>query len=57
MARIQAAISDAEDFNETLGVVVFGGVARSEADRQSDIDCFVVIGGDRTTARGGSAAS
>ena len=26
-------------------------MARGEADRQSDIDCFVVVEGDRTAAR------
>jgi predicted nucleotidyltransferase len=36
---------------ELVGVVVFGSVARGEADRQSDIDLFVVVEGDRTSAR------
>jgi len=49
--RVQATITDADDVDELLGVVIFGSVARGEADRQSDIDCFVVIEGDRTTAR------
>jgi biotin operon repressor len=49
--RVQATLTDADDVNDLLGVVVFGSVARGEADRQSDIDCFVVINGDRTTAR------
>jgi biotin operon repressor len=49
--RVQATLTDADDVNDPLGVVVFGSVARGEADRQSDIDCFVVINGDRTTAR------
>jgi biotin operon repressor len=49
--RVQATLTDADDVNDLLGVVVFGSVARGEADRQSDIDCFVVIKGDRTTAR------
>jgi len=49
--RVQAAITDADDVDELLGIVVFGSVARGEADRQSDIDCFVVVDGDRTTAR------
>ncbi|WP_336326801.1 nucleotidyltransferase domain-containing protein [Halovenus sp. HT40] len=26
------------------GIVLFGSVARGEADRQSDIDCFVLVG-------------
>jgi predicted nucleotidyltransferase/biotin operon repressor len=49
--RVQATITDADDVDELLGIVVFGSVARGEADRQSDIDCFVVVDGDRTTAR------
>lgn len=49
--RVQATITDVEDIDKLLGVVIFGSVARGEADRQSDIDCFVVVEGDRTTAR------
>ncbi|AHG01206.1 DNA polymerase subunit beta (plasmid) [Halostagnicola larsenii XH-48] len=49
--RVHATITDADDITELLGIVVFGSVARGEADRQSDIDCFVVVDGDRTTAR------
>jgi predicted nucleotidyltransferase/biotin operon repressor len=49
--RVQATIADADDINDLLGIVIFGSVARGEADRQSDIDCFVVVDGDRTTAR------
>lgn len=33
------------------GVLVFGSVARGEAGRKSDIDVFVLVNGDRTTAR------
>jgi predicted nucleotidyltransferase len=29
---------------EIRGIVLFGSVARGEADRQSDIDCFVLVG-------------
>jgi len=49
--RVQATIVDVDDINDLLGIVIFGSVARGEADRQSDIDCFVVVDGDRTTAR------
>ncbi|WP_128906758.1 nucleotidyltransferase domain-containing protein [Halorubrum amylolyticum] len=49
--RVQATLTDADDVNDLLGIVIFGSVARGEADRQSDIDCFVVVDGDRTTAR------
>jgi len=49
--RVQGTISDADDVDDVLGIIIFGSVARGEADRQSDIDCFVVVDGDRTTAR------
>ncbi|APX98568.1 nucleotidyltransferase domain-containing protein [Natronorubrum daqingense] len=49
--RVQAAVTDADDVDGLLGIVVFGSVARGEADRQSDIDCFIVVDGNRTTAR------
>ena len=39
------------DAVELCGVVVFGSVARGEADRRSDIDLFVLVDGDRTQAR------
>lgn len=49
--RVRETIADTDDVDEVLGVVVFGSVARGEADRQSDIDLFVVVDGDRTSAR------
>jgi predicted nucleotidyltransferase len=49
--RVRTALTDADDVNELLGVIVFGSVARGDADRQSDIDLFVVVEGNRTTAR------
>jgi biotin operon repressor len=49
--RVQATLTDAGDIDDLLGIIIFGSVARGEADRQSDIDCFVVVDGDRTTAR------
>lgn len=49
--RVREAVDDAEDVDALLGIVVFGSVARGEADRQSNIDLFVVVGGDRTSAR------
>ncbi|RLM63299.1 DNA polymerase subunit beta [Halorubrum sp. Atlit-26R] len=51
VARVQATLTNADDVDALLGIVIFGSVARGEADRQSDIDCFVVVDGDRTTAR------
>ena len=49
--RVRATVEDAEAVEELLGVVVFGSVARGDGDRRSDVDCFVVVDGDRTTAR------
>jgi len=49
--RVRATVTDADDIDDLLGIVIFGSVARGEADRQSDIDCLVVVDGDRTIAR------
>jgi len=49
--RVQATLTDTDEVDDFLGIVIFGSVARGEADRQSDIDCFVVVDGNRTTAR------
>jgi len=49
--RVETAVTEADDIDDLLGIMVFGSVARGEADRQSDIDLFVVIEGDRTSAR------
>jgi len=49
--RVQTTLADGNAVDDLLGIVIFGSVARGEADRQSDIDCFVVVEGDRTTAR------
>jgi len=49
--RVREAITDSDEVHDLLGIVVFGSVARGEADRRSDIDCFVVVDGDRTAAR------
>lgn len=49
--RIRDALDRSDDIDELVGVVVFGSVARGEADRRSDIDLFVVVDGDRTSAR------
>lgn len=36
---------------DTVGVVLFGSVARGRADRTSDVDILVVVGDDPTVAR------
>lgn len=50
--EVRSALGEADDVETVVGIVLFGSVARGEADRQSDIDFFVVVDGDRTTARG-----
>lgn len=49
--RVREAFDGSDDIDKLVGVVVFGSVARGEADRRSDIDLFVVVDGDRTSAR------
>ena len=40
-----------DELDELVGVVLFGSVARGEADRTSDIDLLVIVDEDRTAAR------
>lgn len=40
-----------EEIAELVGIVLFGSVARGEADRASDIDLLVFVTADRTQAR------
>lgn len=40
-----------EEVEELVGIVLFGSVARGEADRASDIDLLVFVDDDRTQAR------
>ncbi|MXV60728.1 HTH domain-containing protein [Natronorubrum sp. JWXQ-INN-674] len=49
--QVGTAVTESDDVNELLGVIVFGSVARGNADRRSDIDLFVVVDGDRTSGR------
>nr|WP_169315626.1 nucleotidyltransferase domain-containing protein [Halogranum salarium] len=49
--HVETAVDEADEIAELLGVLVFGSVARGEADRRSDIDVFVLVDGDRTVAR------
>ncbi|WP_049941984.1 nucleotidyltransferase domain-containing protein [Haloterrigena turkmenica] len=51
VTRIREAVRETDAIEDVLGIIVFGSVARGEADRQSDIDLFVVVDGDRTSAR------
>lgn len=49
--QVETAIEESDDLDRLVGIVVFGSVARGEADRKSDIDVFVLVDGDRTSAR------
>jgi predicted nucleotidyltransferase/biotin operon repressor len=49
--QVREAVDGATEIQTLVGIVIFGSVARGEADRQSDIDVFVVVEGDRTSAR------
>lgn len=40
-----------ETVDQLVGVVLFGSVARGEADRASDIDLLIIVDGDKTPAR------
>lgn len=40
-----------EELNDVKGIILFGSVARGEADRQSDIDLWVLVGGDHMQQR------
>jgi len=40
-----------ETLDDLRGIVLFGSVARGEADRRSDVDCFVLVGGTQATAQ------
>jgi len=44
-------LSGADEVTEVVGIVLFGSVARGEADRQSDIDLLVIVDGQKTVAR------
>lgn len=44
-------LSETDDVDEVVGIVLFGSVARGEADRQSDIDLLIIVDGKKTVAR------
>lgn len=49
---VRAFADRAEDeIDELVGIVLFGSVARGEADRASDIDLLIFVDADRTQAR------
>ena len=40
-----------DELEDVLGIVLFGSVARGDADRRSDIDLWVLVGGDQMQQR------
>lgn len=40
-----------DELEDVLGIVLFGSVARGDADRRSDIDLWVLVGGDQLQQR------
>lgn len=45
---VDAAVEElTEELDGVIGIVLYGSVARGEADRQSDIDLWIAVNGDR----------
>lgn len=40
-----------DELEDVIGIILFGSVARGDADRQSDIDLWVLVGGDQMQQR------
>jgi len=40
-----------DQIDDIAGILIFGSVARGEADRSSDIDCFVLVANEKATAQ------
>lgn len=51
LERLSDRIDEAEKIDSLAGVVLFGSVARGEADRASDIDLLVIVEGNKTSGR------
>ena len=49
--RVRETLDGSDEVDRLVGIILFGSVARGEADRRSDVDCLVVVEGDRTAAR------
>jgi len=49
--ELRNRVDTADKVADVVGVVLFGSVARGDADRSSDIDLFVVVEGDGTHGR------
>lgn len=46
-----AVVALKDDVEEVLGIVLYGSVARGEADRRSDVDLWVLVAQDRASAQ------
>lgn len=51
LKRLSGEIDGTEEVEEIVTVVLFGSVARGDADRSSDIDILVIVDGDLTYGR------
>ncbi|MFC6863617.1 nucleotidyltransferase domain-containing protein [Halomicroarcula sp. GCM10025817] len=51
LEELRDRVDTADAVTAIVGVVLFGSVARGDADRSSDIDLFVVVDGDGTDGR------
>lgn len=51
LERLGDRIDEAEEIDSLAGVVLFGSVARGEADRASDVDLLVIVEGSKTHGR------
>lgn len=51
LTELRERVDTTDAVTDIVGVVLFGSVARGDADRSSDIDLFVVVDGDGTIGR------
>lgn len=51
LTELRDRLTDSEEVTRIVGVVLFGSVARGEADRGSDIDLLVILDGTHTYCR------
>lgn len=49
--ELRGSVECSDEVGEVVGVVLFGSVAWGTADRESDIDLLVIVGGSHTHAR------
>ena len=49
--ELKDRVQDSTEIDTLVGVILFGSVARGEADRRSDIDLLLIVDGDLTHGR------